>query len=91
MVCLTSNNESVCNTECVDCSSERFRRALEGNSKKDLAEAHLVRGPYRIIDKDEENSDKVPNDDDSHDEGVLILARFFLFVVSESEHLPFDA
>ena len=56
----------------------------------DLAEAHLVRGPYRIIDKDEENSDKVPNDD-SHDEGVLTLARFFLFVVSASEHLPFDA
>ncbi|XP_078350142.1 uncharacterized protein LOC144634970 [Oculina patagonica] len=58
VVCLISNPGSVCNTQCDACGGggNRKRRTVGDYSRKDIAEAHLVLGPYTIIDNDEGNN-----------------------------------
>ena len=53
VVCLTSNINSLCTTQCNDCANgKRKKRGLEDQSRNDLAEENLVLGPYKIIDND---------------------------------------
>lgn len=51
-VCLTSNADSICKTQCDACAggSKRKKRGLGHHSRNDLAEENLVLGPYKIID-----------------------------------------
>ncbi len=48
------------------------------DSRKDLAEAHLVLGPYTIIDNDEGNNGGDDSEDGTEkEEGIFLLASFF--------------
>lgn len=48
-------------------SMMRKKRALGDHSRKDLAEKHLVLGPYKIIDNNEGNNG---DDDDDFGDGT---------------------
>lgn len=58
-VCLTSNADSICKTQCDACpgGSERKKRGLGHHSRNELAEENLVLGPYKIIDNSGSDDD----------------------------------
>ena len=67
VLCLISTVNSSCSTECAACpSGMRRRRAVEDNSGNDLAERHLVLGPYKIIDSTDAGNN---GDDDKNVDG----------------------
>ena len=67
VLCLISTVDSSCSTECAACpSGMRRRRAVEDNSRNDLAEKHLVLGPYKVIDSTDAGNN---GDDDENVDG----------------------
>ena len=71
-VCLRSNTNSICETQCDACnaSGKRKKRYVEDQSRNDLAEENLVLGPYQIIDNNNDNDTVV--DVRTKEEGMLV-------------------
>lgn len=87
-VCLRSNTDSLCRTQCNDCpGGKRKKRNLGDHSRNDLAEENLVLGPYHIIDNDDDNDPVV--DGRTKGEGMLVVRLFGAFDGWEHYHLKF--
>ena len=69
-VCLTSNTNSICTTQCGRCDN-RKKRDLWDHSRNDLAEENLVLGPYEIIDNGDNNDAVV--DGRTKEEGMPVF------------------
>ena len=82
MVCLTSNTDSICTTQCNNCNAggKRKKRDLGDQSRNDLAEDNLVLGPYKIID-DIDNDDAV-GDERTKEDGMLV------YIITKSMRAP---
>ena len=80
MVCLKSNNNSICATQCDACpgGGNRKKRGLGDYSGKDLAEENLVLGPYMIVENDDATGYRRPKG-----EGMLVYRLLGTFDVWE--------
>ena len=72
-VCLTSNTNSICTTQCDKCNAGGMRRKRDmwDHSRNDLVEENLVLGPYEIIGNDDSND--AVDDGRTKGEGMLVF------------------
>ena len=69
--CIETDVNSVCKTNCcTNGTSRRRRRSLEERLEGDFGMQYLVRGPFIIVDRDNNNADDNDYGDDIEEEGL---------------------